>query len=80
VIKVIVFAVIGLVLGLGGGSGVAVMRAKKVAAAAHDSTAKADSTAKTKHGGEGEDSESGEKSHGTDVADHTPAPVHRGRR
>jgi len=44
VIKVIVFAVIGLVIGLGGGSGVAVMRAKKALAAAHDSTAKSDST------------------------------------
>jgi hypothetical protein len=44
VIRVIVFAVIGLVIGLGGGSGVAVMKAKKALAASHDSTAKADST------------------------------------
>lgn len=38
--RVIVFAVIGLVLGLGGGSGVAVMRAKKAPAVGADSTAK----------------------------------------
>jgi hypothetical protein len=45
VIRLIVFAVIGLVIGLGSGSGVAVMRAKKTAAVpAHDSTAKKDST------------------------------------
>jgi cytoskeletal protein RodZ len=41
--KLIVFAVIGLVVGIGGGSGVAVMRAKKTIAAAADSTAKKDS-------------------------------------
>ena len=52
-IKVIIFAVVGLVLGLGGGSGFAVMRAKKAAAAAHDSVAvKGDSA--TKHEREGE--------------------------
>jgi flagellar motility protein MotE (MotC chaperone) len=44
VIKVIIFAVIGLVLGLGGGSGFSIMKAKKAAAAAHDSAAKGDST------------------------------------
>ena len=43
-IKVIIFAVIGLVVGLGGGSGFSIMKAKKAAAAAHDSTAKGDST------------------------------------
>lgn len=42
-IRVIVFAVIGLVLGLGGGSGVAVMRAKKTAVPTADSTARKDS-------------------------------------
>jgi len=52
--KVIVFAVIGLIIGLGGGSGVAVMRAKKAAVVAHDSTAKKDSTvAGEKESGEG---------------------------
>ena len=52
-IKVIIFAVVGLVLGLGGGSGFAVMRAKKAAAVAHDSVAvKGDSA--TRHEGEGE--------------------------
>jgi hypothetical protein len=46
VIKVIVFAGIGLVLGLGGGSGVAIMKAKKqLAAAAQDSIMKKDSLA-----------------------------------
>ena len=39
-IRVIVFAVIGLVLGLGGGSGIAVMRAKKTPAVTADSIAK----------------------------------------
>lgn len=63
-IKLIVFAVVGLVIGLGGGSGVAVMRAKKAVVAARDSTAEKDSTATgekepgdaTKpHAGEGEE-------------------------
>lgn len=54
-IKVIIFAVIGLVLGLGGGSGFSIMKAKRTAAAAHDDrTAKADSTlAEHKGAGEG---------------------------
>jgi hypothetical protein len=53
VIRVIVFAVIGLVLGLGGGSGVAVMRAKKTAVQAADSTARKDAAAgEEKHDGE----------------------------
>ena len=49
-IKVIIFAVIGLVVGLGGGSGLSIMKAKKVAAAAQDSTAKGDSTLTEKKG------------------------------
>jgi hypothetical protein len=56
VIRVIVFAVIGLVVGLGGGSGFSVMQARKAAAAAHDSTAKGDSTA-AEHKGSGENHE-----------------------
>ena len=49
-IKVIIFAVIGLVVGLGGGSGFSIMKAKKAAAAVHDSTAKGDSTLAEKKG------------------------------
>jgi len=52
--KVIVFAIVGLVLGLGGGSGVAIMKAKKTMAAAADSVAKKDSAtalAKAAHEG-----------------------------
>jgi len=52
VIKVIVFAFIGLVLGLGGGSGFAVMKAKKTLAAVHDGTVKPDSTGGAKKSGE----------------------------
>lgn len=53
-IRVIVFAVIGLVLGLGGGSGFAVMRAKKAVAAAVDGEEKKDSAkdGDEKHGGD----------------------------
>ena len=49
-IKVIIFAVIGLVIGLGGGSGFSIMQAKKAAAAAHDAAAKGDSTLAEKKG------------------------------
>ena len=52
-IRLIIFAVVGLVLGLGGGSGFSVMKAKKAAAAAHDSTTKGDSTL-AEHKGAGE--------------------------
>jgi hypothetical protein len=53
VIRVIVFAVIGLVLGLGGGSGVAVMRAKKTAVQTADSTDRKDAAVgEEKHGAE----------------------------
>lgn len=61
-IRVIVFAVVGLVLGLGGGSGFAVMNAKKAVVASearsakHDSTDSADSDKdKGEHKDEGED-------------------------
>ena len=56
-IKLIVFAVIGLVIGLGGGSGMAVMSARKVAAAARDSTAEKDSTKDSTADGEKEPGE-----------------------
>jgi flagellar motility protein MotE (MotC chaperone) len=70
VIKVIIFAVIGLVVGLGGGSGFSIMKAKKAAAAAHDSTAKGDSTLAGKKGEGHETASAGEgKEHAsTDVS------------
>jgi hypothetical protein len=68
--KVIVFAVIGLLLGLGGGSGVAIVKAKKTMAAAADSMAKKDSAlVLAKAAGEG--AKAGEGAEGTPTA----APV-----
>ena len=91
-IRLIIFAVVGLVVGLGGGSGLSIMKAKKVAAAAHDSTTKGDSTrAEAKRSGEGPETPSvGEaKEHGsasTDVSSadsaaltaHVAEPKHEG--
>ena len=79
-IKVIIFAVIGLVVGLGGGSGFSVMKAKKAAAAAHDSTAKGDSTlAEHKSSGEGHETpkagEGKEHASSTDVSSADSAAV-----
>ena len=77
-IKVIIFAVIGLVVGLGGGSGFSIMKAKKAAAAAHDSTAKGDSTLAGKKGEGHEAAASGEgKEHAssTDVSSADSAAV-----
>jgi hypothetical protein len=67
--KVIVFAIIGLVIGLGGGSGVAVMRAKKAVVVVQDSTAKKDSTSAGKQPGEAAKPEAGEG------GDHAVSPV-----
>jgi hypothetical protein len=76
VIRLIVFAVIGLVLGLGGGSGFAVMRAKKTIPTAADSTANRDSaSARTAHS-ESTSTVGGERAHVADApVDSSALPV-----
>jgi hypothetical protein len=69
VIKLIVFAVIGLVIGLGGGTGVAVMRAKKTVVTLSDSTAKKDSTA------DGEKEPEEKRTRAPEGEEHVAAPV-----
>lgn len=68
-IKLIVFAVIGLVIGLGGGSGVAVMRARKTVVAVPDSAAAKDSTA------DGEKEPGPKSTHAPDGEQHATAPA-----
>ena len=76
-IRLIVFAVVGLVIGLGGGSGVAIMKAKKTMAAVQDSTA-TDSTAVAdkKHGEETEGEEPAHATASKPPADSAPMVDH----
>jgi hypothetical protein len=69
VIKLIVFAVIGLVIGLGGGSGVAIMRASKTVVAVRDSAAVKDSTA------DGEKQPGAKSTHAPEGEQHVGAPA-----
>ena len=68
-IKLIVFAVIGLVIGLGGGTGMAVMRAKKPVVAVLDSAATKDSTA------DGEKEPGEKRTHAPESEEHVTAPA-----
>jgi len=68
VIKLIVFAVIGLIIGLGGGSGVAVMRARKTVVAVRDSAVAKDSTA------DGEKEPGAKSTHAPEGEQHAAAP------
>ena len=69
-------AVVGLLLGLGGSSGFAVMKAKKVAVATADSlAAKADSTAKNEHGDEGAKPAATAKARAPEPTEHASAPA-----